>query len=130
MVGTGDAHHAYSAGAATGRAAGGVGGRARGDGSWRGLGQLGDGCRRDEGRALEGVALHEHDGGRGGGGHGEQHDGGGRGAPAAVANGIARSAARDADPDFAAYLHATRDLVVAQETRIIRPVRLHSLAHR
>lgn len=40
-----------------------------------------------------------------------------------------RSAARDADPDFAAYLHATRDLVVAQETRIIRPVRLPSLFH-
>lgn len=39
-----------------------------------------------------------------------------------------RSAARDADPDFAAYLHATRDLVVAQETRIIRPVHLPSLA--
>ncbi|HDS1820357.1 TPA: NIPSNAP family protein [Pseudomonas putida] len=38
-----------------------------------------------------------------------------------------RSAARDADPDFAAYLHATRDLVLAQETRIIRPVRLSSL---
>jgi len=35
-----------------------------------------------------------------------------------------RSAARDADPDFAAYLHATRDLVVAQETRIIKPVHL------
>ncbi|MDI6934747.1 NIPSNAP family protein [Serratia sp. Se-PFBMAAmG] len=39
-----------------------------------------------------------------------------------------RSAARDADPDFAAYLHATRDLVVAQETRIIKPVPLRSLA--
>jgi len=38
-----------------------------------------------------------------------------------------RSAARDADPDFAAYLQATRDLVVAQETRIIKPVQLHSL---
>ena len=38
-----------------------------------------------------------------------------------------RSAARDADPDFAAYLHATRDLVVAQETRILRPASLHSL---
>ncbi len=38
-----------------------------------------------------------------------------------------RSAARDADPDFAAYLHATRDLVVAQETRIIKPVHLRSL---
>jgi hypothetical protein len=35
-----------------------------------------------------------------------------------------RSAARDADPDFAAYLQATRDLVVAQETRIIKPVHL------
>ncbi|MFJ4456622.1 NIPSNAP family protein [Pseudomonas sp. NPDC089392] len=39
-----------------------------------------------------------------------------------------RSAARDADPDFAAYLHATRDLVVAQETRIIRPVHFPRLA--
>ncbi|PYB73847.1 NIPSNAP family protein [Pseudomonas sp. LB-090624] len=39
-----------------------------------------------------------------------------------------RSAARDADPDFAAYLHATRDLVVAQETRIIRPAHLPSLS--
>lgn len=38
-----------------------------------------------------------------------------------------RSAARDADPDFAAYLHATRDLVVAQETRIVRPVQLKAL---
>jgi len=38
-----------------------------------------------------------------------------------------RSAARDADPDFAAYLQATRDLVVAQETRIIKPVQLRSL---
>ncbi|MCE0971760.1 NIPSNAP family protein [Pseudomonas putida] len=38
-----------------------------------------------------------------------------------------RSAARDADPDFAAYLHVTRDLVVTQETRIIRPVYLRSL---
>ncbi|RAS28685.1 MULTISPECIES: NIPSNAP family protein [unclassified Pseudomonas] len=35
-----------------------------------------------------------------------------------------RSAARDADPGFAAYLQATRDLVVAQETRIIKPVHL------
>jgi hypothetical protein len=35
-----------------------------------------------------------------------------------------RSAARDADPDFAPYLQATRDLVVAQETRIIKPVHL------
>ncbi|MGE8389324.1 MAG: NIPSNAP family protein [Pseudomonas sp.] len=38
-----------------------------------------------------------------------------------------RSAARDADPDFAAYLQATRDLVVAQETRIIKPVQLRCL---
>ncbi|MDZ3991682.1 NIPSNAP family protein [Pseudomonas sp. Teo4] len=38
-----------------------------------------------------------------------------------------RSAARDADPDFAAYLHATRDLVVAQETRIVRPVQFKAL---
>ncbi|MFJ4068616.1 NIPSNAP family protein [Pseudomonas sp. NPDC089996] len=37
-----------------------------------------------------------------------------------------RSAARDADPDFAAYLQATRDLVVAQETRIIKPVHLRN----
>lgn len=41
-----------------------------------------------------------------------------------------RSAARDADPDFAAYLHATRDLVMAQETRIIKPVQLKALASR
>ena len=33
-----------------------------------------------------------------------------------------RSLARDSDPDFNAYLQATRHLVVAQETRIIRPV--------
>jgi len=38
-----------------------------------------------------------------------------------------RSAARDADPDFAAYLQATRDLVVAQETRTIKPVQLRCL---
>lgn len=38
-----------------------------------------------------------------------------------------RSLARDSDPDFAAYLSATRDLVVAQETRIIKPVHLSSL---
>ena len=41
-----------------------------------------------------------------------------------------RSAARDTDPDFAAYLHATRDLVLAQETRIIKPVHLRSLDRR
>jgi len=34
-----------------------------------------------------------------------------------------RSLARDSDPRFGAYLQATRHLVVAQETRIIRPVR-------
>lgn len=33
-----------------------------------------------------------------------------------------RSLARDADVEFAAYLQASRHLVVAQETRIIRPV--------
>ncbi|WP_416424271.1 NIPSNAP family protein [Pseudomonas sp. App30] len=33
-----------------------------------------------------------------------------------------RSLARDGDVGFAAYLQATRHLVVAQETRIIRPV--------
>jgi hypothetical protein len=34
-----------------------------------------------------------------------------------------RSQARDSDPDFTTYLQASRHLVVAQETRIIRPVR-------
>lgn len=38
-----------------------------------------------------------------------------------------RSFARDSDPDFNAYLQATRHLVVAQETRIIRPVRFACL---
>lgn len=38
-----------------------------------------------------------------------------------------RSLARDSDPDFEAYLQATRHLVVAQETRIIRPVHFASL---
>lgn len=32
-----------------------------------------------------------------------------------------RSLARDADVEFAAYLQATRHLVVAQETRMLRP---------
>ena len=40
-----------------------------------------------------------------------------------------RSMARDSDPDFGAYLQATRHLIVAQETRIIRPVHLASLGH-
>jgi len=40
-----------------------------------------------------------------------------------------RSLARDCDPDFEAYLQATRHLVVAQETRIIRPVHFASLNH-
>ena len=34
-----------------------------------------------------------------------------------------RSLARDNDPHFNTYLQASRHLVVAQETRIIRPVR-------
>lgn len=33
-----------------------------------------------------------------------------------------RSLARDSDPQFGIYLQASRHLVVAQETRIIRPV--------
>jgi len=33
-----------------------------------------------------------------------------------------RSLARDSDPQFGVYLQASRHLVVAQETRIIRPV--------
>lgn len=33
-----------------------------------------------------------------------------------------RSAARDADPDFPAYLAASEHLIVAQETRLIRHV--------
>ena len=40
-----------------------------------------------------------------------------------------RSMARDSDPDFGAYLQATRHLIVAQETCIIRPVHLASLDH-
>ncbi|SDH92310.1 NIPSNAP family protein [Pseudomonas panipatensis] len=38
-----------------------------------------------------------------------------------------RSAARDADPDFPAYLQASAHLVIAQETRILRPADLPSL---
>lgn len=38
-----------------------------------------------------------------------------------------RSHARDSDPAFAEYLNATRQLVVAQETRIIRPVQFCSM---
>ncbi|MHC6226026.1 NIPSNAP family protein [Pseudomonas sp. X10] len=38
-----------------------------------------------------------------------------------------RSAARDSDPAFNEYLQATRHLVVAQETRIIKPVRFRVL---
>ena len=34
-----------------------------------------------------------------------------------------RSLARDSDPQFNTYLQASRHLVLAQETRIIRPVR-------
>lgn len=41
-----------------------------------------------------------------------------------------RGLARDTDPDFNSYLQATRHLVVAQETRIIRPVHLASLKSR
>lgn len=36
----------------------------------------------------------------------------------------ARCALRDADPGMAAYFQATRDLIVAQETRLIRRVAL------
>ena len=36
----------------------------------------------------------------------------------------ARCARRDADPDLPAYFQATRDLIVAQETRLIRRVKL------
>lgn len=39
----------------------------------------------------------------------------------------ARSRARDAHPDFAPYLAATADLIVAQETRLIRRAPLASL---
>ncbi len=38
-----------------------------------------------------------------------------------------RSQARDSDPRFPAYLQASAHLIIAQETRIIRPVRFHSL---
>ena len=39
-----------------------------------------------------------------------------------------RSRARDADPDFPAYLKASEHLIEAQETRLIRPRTLASLA--
>lgn len=38
-----------------------------------------------------------------------------------------RSIARDAHPDFPAYLAASEHLIVAQETRLIRQVRLTTL---
>ncbi|WP_271408342.1 NIPSNAP family protein [Pseudomonas sp. Q1-7] len=38
-----------------------------------------------------------------------------------------RSLARDRDPAFAPYLTATTGLVLAQETRIIRPVHFNAL---
>ncbi|MDF3845643.1 NIPSNAP family protein [Pseudomonas citronellolis] len=38
-----------------------------------------------------------------------------------------RSLARDSDPAFAEYLRATTHLVIAQETRILRPVRFQAL---
>ncbi|MBK5413296.1 NIPSNAP family protein [Pseudomonas sp. TH31] len=38
-----------------------------------------------------------------------------------------RSLARDTDPRFSIYLQASAHLIVAQETRIIRPVRFNSL---
>ncbi len=38
-----------------------------------------------------------------------------------------RSAARDRDETFAAYLQASAHLIVAQETRIIKPVHFQSL---
>jgi hypothetical protein len=41
-----------------------------------------------------------------------------------------RGLARDMDPDFSAYLQATRHLIVSQETRIIRPVHFASLKSR
>ena len=40
-----------------------------------------------------------------------------------------RSQARDADPDFPAYLKASEALIEAQETRLIRAVRLASFAN-
>ncbi|MFC2974610.1 NIPSNAP family protein [Azotobacter bryophylli] len=38
-----------------------------------------------------------------------------------------RGLARDRDPDFPEYLQASAHLVIAQETRIIRPVQFKSL---
>lgn len=38
-----------------------------------------------------------------------------------------RSLARDSDPDFPEYLQASAHLVIAQETRIIKPVLFTSL---
>ena len=42
----------------------------------------------------------------------------------------ARCRARDAHPDFPAYLAASEHLIVAQETRLIRSVDLPGLKHR
>ncbi|MNE13057.1 hypothetical protein D3C80_1058830 [compost metagenome] len=41
-----------------------------------------------------------------------------------------RSLARDSDPDFPEYLQASAHLVIAQETRIIKPVLFNSLHQR
>ncbi|GAB6403100.1 NIPSNAP family protein [Pseudomonas sp. MHK4] len=41
-----------------------------------------------------------------------------------------RSCARDSDPEFNEYLQASKHLIVAQETRIIKPVRFRALAGR
>ncbi|MDH4555731.1 NIPSNAP family protein [Pseudomonas sp. BN417] len=41
-----------------------------------------------------------------------------------------RSSARDSDPDFNEYLQASKHLIVAQETRIIKPVRFRALEGR
>ncbi|GAB3484136.1 NIPSNAP family protein [Azotobacter salinestris] len=38
-----------------------------------------------------------------------------------------RALARDSDPEFREYLQASAHLVIAQETRIIRPVQFQSL---
>ncbi|WP_297846330.1 NIPSNAP family protein [Pseudomonas sp.] len=40
-----------------------------------------------------------------------------------------RSLARDTDPQFSIYLQASAHLIIAQETRIIRPVRFNSLGN-
>ncbi|WP_256377816.1 NIPSNAP family protein [Paraburkholderia pallida] len=40
-----------------------------------------------------------------------------------------RRTARDADPDWPAYLQASAHLIVAQENRIVRAVQFRSLGH-